>query len=149
MKELNNKVPHPGQATWHATMSPYEKEIHFGKVADANRRYHANTSEEVRKKKSKACSDAKKAYYKTYAGYIDKLYRKYLSSNTWFVSSKRKAEIVAARREGMVKTWNSDPKRRAERIAASRKGIEGRIHEVLEFNVPREKDFCGVVRETA
>ena len=143
-------IPHPGHKVWHASMSPYEKEIHYGKIADANRKYHANKSEEAKAKKSKACSDAKKAYYKTYAGYVDKLYRRYLSSNTWFVDSKRKLEIYAARRKGAIKTWNADPVRKAERIEGLRKVHKvrrARYEKIMEYNVPREKDFCGVVRE--
>ena len=134
---------------WHASLSPEQKAEFRRKVSEGMLRYHAKLTPLQKERIAKRMSEKKKAFYKTYAGHVEREYRRYLSKNYQEnLSKERKKKTREKQAKWQREKWkNYTPEEREKNKEAIRRGRRKKMKDLFEYNVPRKKNYCGVVHE--
>lgn len=138
VKKKQVKKLQKGLKKYYKNVSTEAKAAHFEKIHKKSRAYHANMSKEQKK----AISDERKkfmaGYYDSYEGYLARLYHSY---RVKFANDHRSPEDRKALHIKMGNNFGD--KRHVFKIPKRKKKRSRNIQE----DVPRVKDFCGVVTE--
>lgn len=147
IKKNLRKCPHPQQSNWHNAMTPEEKKKYSKKISLAMKAYHNKKTTEQKELSKKRMKEKKSLFFGTPKGREEKLYRQYLSRNYQLGLDGEERDIIFAKRGvGMKKFWdNVSPERKQEMIDKRETTKKKIVSRFLEFDVPRENDFCGVV----
>jgi hypothetical protein len=146
-KDKGVKGSHPNQSMWHRTRTEAEKKAYSEKISAGMKRFYAQRKAEDAEKKYIRQSIGRKRFFKTDEGREEREYRKYAARQYQLsLEGEEKERILAKRSVSRKKAWDKlDPEERSEAVAK----LFGRdkLAKIIELNVPRKKNFCGVVRE--
>ncbi len=141
------KGSHPNQSMWHKTRTAEEKAAYSKKISDGMKKFYAQRKAEDAKKKSDLIKKAKKIFFESAAGREEKDYREYLSRNYQLgLEGEERIRILAKRGAGRKANWDLYTPEEKREMVAKQVGHD-KLNNIIEFNVPRKKTFCGVVRE--
>ncbi len=141
-----------GVKKWHAEMSKEKKQAIKRKMSKTQQQRKSEVPPRMKKDTNKKKSVAFKKFDKSPAGREQRKYLGYLSSmDILQCEPNKKSRIIAKRAKGHKKNWDSlSPEERALRISKTlgMTKIKERMKKkelFFERDVPREKNFCGVV----
>lgn len=144
--DKGKKGSHPNQSMWHRTRTDAEKKAYSDKISAGMKRFYAQRKAEDAEKKSLRIKASKKIFFESPEGREEKEYRRYLTGQYMSSISKEELEKISAKKgASRKKEWDTHTPEERRRIACGQSGLD--MTKIFEFNVPRKKNFCGVVRE--
>ncbi len=145
--DKGKKGSHPNQSMWHRTRTEAEKKAYSDKISASMKIFYAQRKEEDAELKYLRQSIGRKRFFETDEGREEKKYRQYLSRQYQLsLEGEERERILAKRGAGRKKEWYTHTPEERKKMFSKLVGTD-KLNNIIELDVPRKKNFCGVVRE--
>lgn len=152
-KKIKKKRSHSEvMKAYHASLTPEQKQERKRKISESVKKRIAQRPPRMHKSICKKMSISHQKFEKSEKGRINKKYTSYCTKLRHArTSPEEKAKRIEAHREKIKKVWDNRSKAEKDRILAiTHKGRDRYLalrNLFYEKDVPRKKNYCGVVTE--